>query len=205
MTTETINGATDLVVADATAETGEGAMTLEKALEQIKAHEAKFTEAVSTRDKAKAKLRELEEQVKQVDEFKKKHDDLFAKHELTSKELNALKEGVKSQSINSTLQAALEASGAKAPGTALKLVDKSKLQFDEAGKVTEESMLAAIKEVQDSDPFLFGESVVEAGKIKMPDVRRAGESETQGAFDKELQSATTHKQIEAVLRKYGKL
>lgn len=204
MTTENTSESTAQTV---DAETNsEASITLEQALEKIKIGESKFLEAVSARDKAKAKLRELEDTASSAAEMKEKLDALMKekgslaeKHELAVKELTSIKDGIKQQVVNASLTSALEAAGAKAPATALKLIDKSKLSFDDQGAIVPESLELAIKEVQDSDPILFGEPSEPKG---IP-VKRAGEAATEGAYEKEMQSAKSQKEIYAVMKKYG--
>lgn len=213
MTTETNAGSADQVNADAGNKSADVGLTLEQALDQLKAEKAKSQDVILSRDKAKLKLREIEEAhadtSKKYQELFAERTDLFSKHEAAVSELTSLKEGAKTQLVNSALEAGLQAAGFKAAtATGMKLVDKSKLQFGEDGKVTEESVMAAIKEIQDLDPNLFGEA--EAGTSsgaatqspKGPLVRRAGEAETQGAYEKEMAAAKTAKEIREVFQKY---
>lgn len=193
----------------------QGEVTVESLTQKIKALEANFADAVSSRDKAKQKLRELEEVASGSNEFKTKYEELFTEKsklleqfETTKSELNSLKEGIKTEKLNTALTTALEAAGAKAIPTVMKLVDKSKIQFDEQGNVSSESIISAIKEVQKSDPILFGDAdpkkaSVPGQEFSNPGVKRASEAATEGAYEKELRSAKTQTEIQAVMRKYG--
>ena len=198
----------------ADAKTSEETLTLEQALEKIKSLESGFQEAITTRDKTKQKLRQIEESANAASEWQKKFDELNATHEATVNELTSFKENIKQQTITSNLSTALEAAGAKSVSTVMKIIDKSKLQFDEQGQLNVDSVVAAIEEVRNSDPILFGDPVdpktaaptVPTGNpILDPGVKRAGEAATEGAFEKELKSAKTQKEIENILRKYGKM
>lgn len=206
MTTE--NNASESTTQTVDAENKSEVITLEYALEKIKALETNFQEAVSTRDKAKEKLRKLEQDLGSAAEVQKKFDELFAEKnklheqfENTVNEFNTFKGSIQAEKVNAVLQSALEAAGAKSVGTVLKLLDKSKIELDETGNVKSESIEALIKEVAESDPILFS---TEHTFID-PGVKRAGESSTEGAFDKELKVCKSQIEIENVLRKYGKL
>lgn len=180
--------------------------TIEAALEKIKILETQFQEAVSTRDKAKEKLRKLEQDYGSVSEVQKKYDELFAEkstliEQLTSiqTEFDSFKGNIQAEKVSTTLQTAIEAAGAKSVSTVLKLIDKSKVELDEQGNIKTESVDKLIKDLTESDPILFGETFIDPG------VKRAGESSAEGIFDKEIKACKTQKEIEDVLRKYGKL
>ena len=204
MTTENNSEQTTTQTADA-GPTGT-AITLEAALDKIKLLETNFQEAVSTRDKAKEKLRKLEQDLGESSSYKQKFDELFSEKstlaqqlETIQSEFNNFKVSVQQEKVNATLQSAIEQAGAKSVGTVLKLIDKSKVEFDENGNVITDSVTALIKEVQESDPILFGEVFVDPG------VKRAGEGSSEGIFDKEIRACKTQQEIENVLRKYGKM
>ena len=76
------------------------------------------------------------------------------------------------------------------------------------------SVTKAIAALKESDPILFGETEESGndqkghgnGKQK-PVVKpaRATEGDTTGGYEKEVAAAKTHKELEAVARKYGKM
>lgn len=206
MTTE--NNVTESTTQNADAGNKSEVITLESALEKIKNLETNFQEAVSTRDKAKEKLRKLEQDLGAVTELKTQYDTLFAEksklheqHEATLNEFNTFKGNIQAEKVNATLQSAIEAAGAKSVGTVLKLLDKSKVELDEQGNVKEESVQALIKEIAESDPILFSTEQT----FVDPGVKRAGEGSSEGIFEKELKQCKSQQEIENVLRKYGKL
>jgi hypothetical protein len=221
MTTENLENNTESATQSVDAKTSEVTLTLEQAVEQNKALEAKFLEAVSDRDKSKQKLRKLEETAGSAAELQKKFEDLLAEKtklaeqfEAATGELTSVKESVKQKEMNSVMSTALEAAGAKSISTVMKLVDKSKLQFDDKGQVSAESVIAAIEEVRSSDPILFGDLTdpkdaatdAQTGKVNLyPGVRRAGEASAEDAYTKEIKAAKSHTQIESIMRKYGKM
>ena len=215
MTTENLDNKTESTAQSVDAENkSEVTQTAEQILEENKALKASFQEAITTRDKAKQRARELEVTAGSAAELQKKLDEITKQFETTNTEYSTLKENIKQQAVNSTLTTALEAAGAKAVTTVMKLIDKTKLQFDEQGQINADSVVAAIEEVRNSDPILFGNPTdpkdaatdVQIGShTSNPDVRRAGNASTDGAFEKELAAAMSHKAIEAVMRKYGKM
>lgn len=215
MTTENLQTQVESTTQPVDAETkSEVTLTVEQALEKAASAEAKFLEAIADRDKAKQKLRKLEESASAAEELQKKLDELATKYEATTTELTSFKENIKNQTVTQTLTTALEAVGAKSVSTVMKLVDKSLLQFDEQGQLNADSVVAAIEEVRNSDPILFGDptdpkdaaTTAQTGKPNLdPGVRRAGEASTEGAFEKEIKAAKTQREIENVLRKYGKM
>ena len=210
MTTENLQTESTSQTADA----GKGEVTIESLQEKIKSLEANYADAVSSRDKTKMKLRELEEASGKSSELQKQYESLFTEKsklfeqfEATQSELNSLKQSIRDDKLNSALTTALEAAGAKSVNTVMKLVDKSKLQFDEQGNVSSEAIIAAIKEVQESDPILFGDTdpkkASAAGQeFSNPAVKRASEAATEGAYEKELRAAKSQNEILAVMRKY---
>lgn len=200
-----------------TADAGNGEVTLESLQEKIKVLEANYKDAVSSRDKTKQKLRELEETNGKSSALQEQYDSLFTEKsklleqfEATKSELNSIKESIKNEKLNSALTTALEAAGAKAVPTVMKLIDKSKLQFDEQGNVSSENIIAAIEEIKASDPILFGDvdpkkASAVGQEFSNPAVKRATEASTEGAFEKEIRAAKSQNEILAVMRKYGKI
>ena len=206
MTTE--NNATESTTQTVDAGNKGEVMTLEAALDKIKSLESQFQEAVGTRDKAKEKLRKLEQDLGDSAGYKAQYETLFTEKsklaeqlEAVTGEFNSFKATLQQEKVNATLQSAIEQAGAKSVGTVLKLIDKSKVELDEQGNVKAESLTALIEEVKTSDPILFGNETT----FIDPGVKRAGDTSSEGIFDKELRACKTQKEIEEVLRKYGKM
>lgn len=219
LTTETNQSETATQTVDA--ETN-ASLTLEQAQERIKVLEANFHDAVAARDKTKQKLRKLEQDASGASELTQKYEELLAEKsklyeqfEAVNGELSSMKEATKNQTVSQALTTALEASGATSVSTVMKLIDKSKIEFDEQGQIKAESIATLIKEVQESDPILFGgvqeakkseqTSTTSGASTSVPDVKRAGEASTEGAYDKEMKACKSPQEIQAVLRKYGKM
>lgn len=206
MTTE--NNATESTTQTVDAGNKGEVITLEAALDKIKTLESQFQEAVGTRDKAKEKLRKLEQDLGDSAGYKAQYETLFTEKsklaeqlEAVTGEFNSFKATLQQEKVNATLQSAIEQAGAKSVGTVLKLIDKSKVELDEQGNVKAESLTALIEEVKTSDPILFGNETT----FIDPGVKRAGDTSSEGIFDKEIKACKTQKEIEEVLRKYGKM
>ena len=179
--------------------------------EDFKALQANYKSAVSSRDKYKQQVRELEESAKGASEWQTKFDALQKELEAKSNELTSIKEGQKQKALESALSTALEAAGAKSVSTVMKLIDKSKIQFNEEGQVSSENIETVVKEVMASDPILFGDidpKKAQNGQgFSNPDVKRVGDGKADmTAYQKELQgmiSKGDQKGIIEVMRKYG--
>lgn len=181
-----------------------GEVTVAELLEKNKALEAQLKDAIFTRDKAKLKSRELEETAV----YKTKYEELFAQFETVNNELAGIKEATKTEKLNSALTTALEAAGAKAINTVLKLIDKGQIQFGEDGQVVEESVANAVKAVMDSDPILFGEIDPKKAQSGLdgldPGVKRAANKSVDNAFEIEIKTAKNLKEYEAICQKYNR-
>lgn len=116
----------------------------------------------------------------------------------------ALEERVRGKAVDSALEKALVEAKVKAPATALKLLDKSKVGF-ENDEVDAKTVAALIDELKKSDPILFEAEGEEPANPRHPPVKKAQEGETVGGYEKEIAAATSAREIEAVLRKYGKM
>lgn len=81
--------------------------------------------------------------------------------------------------------------------TALKLLDRSKVVIED-DEVDTKSIQAQLDALKKSDPTLFGGT-------KLPDVKRPGEGDPVGGYEKELRAAKSQKEIDAVLKKHGKI
>lgn len=175
--------------------------------EELKTLQANYKSAVASRDKYKQQARELEESVKGSTDLQAKLEELQKELETKSNELTGLKEGQKQKALESALSTALEAAGAKSVSTVMKLIDKSKIQFNEEGNVSSDTIEAAVKEVMTSDPILFGDidpkkAQATGQEFLDPGVKRAGDGNTEGAYQKEIKLAKNQKEIMAVMKKY---
>lgn len=161
-------------------------------------------------DDLQAELVKKEELLKKVRKFEKENKDAAEKalaeqgkfKELYEQEVqrrSELEGKMKDSAITSAINDALKDSGAISTTTVAKLLDKSKIGFED-GVVDIKSVQALISELKTSDPVLFQQQ-----QTQVPPTKKAAEGDPVGGFEKEIRAATTQKQIEAVMRKYGKL
>lgn len=135
-------------------------------------------------------LRALQQGVsKEAEEWKNKYDSVAT-------ELTSLKEGLKNQQLDSVLKETLSKANVKDINTVLKVVDKSQIQWKD-DQVDTSSIEAIVEGLRKSDPILFNEP-------QLPDVKPAGFGNPIGGFEKEISVCRSQKEIEAVLKKYGK-
>lgn len=191
-------------------------------LEEYNKLKSNFQEVVGERDKVKSKLRELEKNTNSdFTELQTKYDDLFANHnkiltetENYKLELGLIKEAEKNRFIDTTLTTALESAGARSIPTAIKLIDKSSLEWD-GDNLKTDSVIGKIEELRKSDPILFGDTDpkssennhMDPGNLSsnIPPVKTAGKGNVDGAFEKEIKACKNPKEIQQVLIKYGKI
>jgi hypothetical protein len=159
------------------------------------------------RDTLKASLEAATAEAAKVTNLQAALDALTAEKSKIAEEFDGLKSKIKGELVNSTLVKALEAAGAKASTTALKLIDATKIEFDEAGQIVGDTITAAIEAVKASDPFLFGtagDAKDSQGGPTPPAVKVAATSmNTQTAFETELKTAKTQKDVERIVAKYN--
>ncbi len=217
MTTENLQQETDSTNQSVDTENKSVVLNAEDLAKQNKDLEAKFLDAVSTRDKAKAKVRDLEvtlsskaEIEKELEAAKVEREKLFTQFESTQAELNTIKQNIRVKAIDSALTAALEAAGARSVNTVMKLIDKSSIEVDESGQIQTEKVVGLIQDLINSDPILFNEAsekkdvVVNGNSISNPSVRRASNTPAQDAFTVEIKSAKSQREVDAILTKYNK-
>lgn len=189
-------------------------------LEEFTKLKANYHDAVAERDKTKSKLRNIEDDLKSINTIKKDFENLLLEktelqqnYENLQIEVNFAKEAEKNRFIDSTLAEALTAAGARSIPTAIKLIDKSKLVFEE-DNLLNTSVIDLIEELRTSDPILFGDSTPKqlesthtpSGNpfLKIP-VKLAEENNVQGAFEREIKNAKNNNEILAILKKYNKI
>lgn len=192
--------------------TGEGTdvKTDDVAKKLTEAQEA-LNKAISERDSFKTKFRDAESASAGA---KKLQEDLDAERAAKTKlegDFNTYKDGIKQEKLGTHLSTALEAAGAKSISTVLKLLDKSKIEFDEEGNVKQESVASVIEALKVSDPVLFGEVSNVPKKESSgsttgspPTVKvAAGGVNTQSAYETEMKAAKTQADVERIARKYN--
>lgn len=107
---------------------------------------------------------------------------------------------IKDANIAKAIEEAAKDSGVKSLTTLNKLIDKSKIEFDESGKVDIKSVKDIIKALQKTDSILF-----ELPDVNTPSVKRANEDTNIASYETDLRKAKTNQELQAVLKKYGKI
>ncbi len=181
-------------------------VTLEDALKKLSDYEA---EATKNADLLK-KLRKFEKENKEKAEKEAieagKYKELY---EAAQTKLSDIETKVRTQVIDGALKDALTEAKARSMSTVMKLVDRSKVVLNEDGSVDPKSLAEMVKGLKVSDPILFGDettaTAAEVRTVVVPPLHKAGEGNTTGGYEKEVRAAKSPQQIEAVMRKYGKL
>lgn len=160
-------------------------------IETLKAELAKNQELIKKLRKfEKENLTRAEQEAKAKEEALKeqgKYKELY--EELTGK--------MRSQKVDSAIEAALVESKAKSNKTVKALIDKSQIEFD-GEEVNANSLKNLIAGLKKEHSVLF--DVETAASVK-----RAGEAENISGYEKEVRGAKTTAELQKILRKYGKL
>jgi hypothetical protein len=181
----------------------ETALTLEAALAEIDKLKGITKEVISERDKQKGKLRDFERQQEEREQALQleqgKYKELYEK---ATSEVTALKTGLKNKAVDAALKDVLQKAGARSVDTVAKLIDKSQISVNEEDwNVDLDSITTQIENLKKTDSILFG-----AGEgANLPPVKRPSDGTTTSGFEQEIRAAKSHKEIEAVMRKYGKI
>jgi len=105
---------------------------------------------------------------------------------------------LRKQTIEQALESALTDAKAKSTKTVKALINISDIEFD-GDQINTKALKAKIEEVKKEHSILF------EAEAAAPSVKRAGENDPIGGYEKELRAAKTAKELNAVLRKYGKI
>lgn len=168
-----------------------------------------------------AKLTDIKrEVVGQRDELKQKYTEVATKltgyEEVITKTNSELEaERAKREEIarlhaatlkTSAVKQALEKEGVIALDTALKLIPLDEIAVDDTFGINTDTITAVVTKLRETDAILFkpkGTPVVDATEVPKP--KRASEGEPKAGFSEELKSCKTASDVEALLRKHGKI
>lgn len=166
------------------------------------------------RDKLAIELRGLKSTAGEAAKMQKQLDDLLTEKSKLMSTIEEMKTAQRDEKLSTHLKTALE-SMCKKNGvtTAMKLIDRSKIEFDKDGQIVQKSIDDAIAAVKVSDPILFEVGGAEDEGKKgstLPDVQRAaqasgGKSDYQTELAEARKKRDGGKALQDVLRKYGKL
>ena len=206
MTTETVQPDGKTTAAESQTQsttTVDGPKTLEEALALIENLKGINKEVIQTRDKVNSKLRTFEEEQTQREQTLLAEQGKFKElYEAAQAEKEALKTGLKNKAVESALKDVLTKAGARSVDTVSKLIDKSKVEVEGTDfNVKLETIQAQIEELKKTDPILFG---VGEG-TNLPPVKRPSDGNPQGGFETEMRAAKSQNEVNAVMKKYGKI
>lgn len=176
----------------------------------------KLQEQINTlladKDKLSIEVRNLRSSAGESSKLQKQLDDLIVEKSQLMESIEQMKSAARDKELVAHLETALKDAGAKSVTTALKLIDRSKIEFDKDGQVVQKSIDDAIAAVKVSDAILFGEPAAaeQKGAPAQPTVQRAAQdSGDKSGYETELAEARMKrdggKAIQDVLRKYGKI
>ena len=178
----------------------------EPTLESIKAERDVLKADAEKNSELLSKLRRFEKENKdRADKEAKesgKYKELYEQADAKNKETEAK---LKTKAADEKLKELLTAEKATSISTVMKLIDRSKIEFDEDGEVNVKSLAALIKSVKETDSILFDVTETPAAPI----IKRATEGDVTGGFEKEL-AAINSKTINAtdaiykIMKKYNK-
>lgn len=140
---------------------------------------------------AKSELQKLKEAAEGAAE-------LQSNYEAAVQRANELETRFRNTAIDGALKSALTEARAKSVSTVMKLVNRDEITVNEDGTVDTESLNAMITRLKADDAILFEEP-------QIPDVKRSTEGQVTGGWEKEIGAAKSQTELEAVLRKYGKM
>lgn len=162
-----------------------------------------------------AKQQEIVEKARKGEKFQKAQREADVKkvqslYEAEKARADALEQKFKNQASDTVLRQALSEQGAKAVDTAMKLVDRSSIKFNDDGTVDVESVKTIVTNLKTSDSILFDANQTEPQQVVLakpstPPTVRATESDKVMGFSAEIQAAKTQTELQAVLKKYGKV
>lgn len=166
---------------------GKTVSDVEKRLAELEAELTKTREILDKARKgekfAKKTKDELEAQLKEQGKYKELYEQTEAK--------------LKALTVDSVLAEAARTAKAKNVAAVLKLVDRSKIEMKD-GVADAASALKAIEAIRAEVGELFEQ-------VQTPTPARAAETQPIGGYEKEIRTARTIKDIEAVLKKYNKI
>lgn len=158
-------------------------------------------EVIAARDEYKKKYGEVEHKIvefeqalvttqQQLDAERTAREQIVSLHSTTIKK--------------SAVKQALEKQGVNAIDTALKLVKLDDITLDDEYVINTDTVEAVVSKLKETDSVLFTQTVTKADAI-VPKPKRASEGEPKAGFSEEVKLCKTAAEVEALLRKHGKI
>lgn len=192
---------------------GEGNKQVDTAAELIRLQKL-VEDTVAERDRLRVTNRELKATSGSAGDLQKQLDTLMTEKSKLAEDFEGYKSTVKKQKLETHVSTALEAAGVKSKTLALKVLDMSKIEFDDSDNVKIDSVSAAIEALKTAEPVLFGEvqndpnvksSGNGTGSKPGPTPKIAAQGgDSKSAYETEIKAAKSVQEIEAVMRKYSK-
>lgn len=123
--------------------------------------------------------------------------EIQGKYEAEVAARTALETKIRTRLVDSALESALKDAKAKSISTVMKLINRDDIQVN-GDEVDTASIQAVVDRLRAEDSVLFDE-------VETPSVKRAAEGAVVGGFEKEIRAAKTQKEIEDIMRRYGKM
>ena len=195
--------------------TGEGAdnKQVDTAAELIRLQKL-VEDTAAERDKLRVANRELKATSGSAGDLQKQLDTLMTEKSKLAEDFETYKSTIKKQKLETHVSTALEAAGVKSKTLALKVLDMSKIEFDDSDNVKVDSVAAAIEALKSAEPVLFGEAPADpnakssgstTGTKPGPTPKIAAQGgDSKSAYETEIKAAKSVQEIEAVMRKYSK-
>ena len=192
---------------------GEGSKQVDTAAELIRLQKL-VEDTVAERDKLRVQNRELKATSGSAGDLQKQLDTLMTEKSKLAEDFEGYKSTIKKQKLETHVSTALEAAGVKSKTLALKVLDMSKIEFDDSDNVKVDSVAAAIEALKSAEPVLFGEAQADpnakssgstTGTKPGPTPKIAAQGgDSKSAYETEIKAAKSVQEIEAVMRKYSK-
>jgi len=204
---------TEINAADAVLETNNGADAQEAQVETL------TPEQIAAENKAlKAEAEKNGELLKKLRKFEKENKERADKEALESGKYKELYEAaqakigeadtkLKARLVDEKLKEVLAAEKTKSVSTVMKLIDRSKIEFDDDGEVNVRSITSLVKSIKETDSILFDDTTTTPAA---PNLKRATEGDVMGGYEKELAAITTNTRnasqaIYNIMKKYNKV
>lgn len=178
-------------------ETTESTVTLESLAAEIAKVTGINKELIASRDAAKAKAREMEQQVLQATE---KRQGVQGELDAMEQKFNDRMNGVL---IDSALERELAVAGARNVDAAKKLLDRQNISVVD-GKADKAAIIDAINSLKESEDYMFKDATeLKTPKAAAVKVARAGEPDNGDVVVKELKAATSIADLKAIIDKHN--
>jgi len=178
---------------------------------QVETQIEETVDAVARLKEVESELAQKQELVKQLRKYEKsqkeakeaalkEQNEWKTLYEESSSKLAQYEQQLKDNSINNAIERLAAKSGVKSVATLTKLIDKTKVVVNDDNSVDESSIESLIAELQKTDSILF-----ELPNVQTPELKKAAEDVSVLNYETELRKSTTQKELEAVMKKYGKI